>query len=108
MIWSLAQGSSGNAVGVDRPGNRLVSCEILQNDQWVPIDPGKNYRIAINSFMYQQSGDGYFWFKQFGTRPLNTMSTLYSVLVENASRQEILDPIPKDGRLVIRGKPVNE
>jgi len=61
----------------------------------------KNYRVLSNSYMVNQEGDGYFWFKRYGKNPNNTYSTFYSILADFAQEKGVLNPGKPDNRLRI-------
>ncbi len=40
------------------PGSRVKSVEVMDNGNWAPIDPDKDYLVASNNYV-RQGGDGY-------------------------------------------------
>jgi 5'-nucleotidase len=86
---------------VVKPGNRVDNIKVLQEGQWVDLDPEKEYSILSNSFIVNHEGDGYFWFKKYGTALKNTYTTFYSIMAEAIDMQKVLSPKAKDGRLEI-------
>jgi len=86
---------------VVKPGNRVDNIKVLQEGHWVDLDPEKEYSILSNSFIVNHEGDGYFWFKKYGTALKNTYTTFYSIMAEAIDMQKVLSPKAKDGRLEI-------
>ncbi len=68
---------------------------------WVPIDLSKTYTIATTTFLAQNGGDHYYWFKKFGEKSHNTYSTIYSILAEEITHSKTLNPAPIDGRILV-------
>lgn len=90
---------------VATPGSRVSSVEVLGEDgTWAPLDLDATYSVLSNSFIVKHAGDGYFWFTRYGQNVKNTYSTFYSILAEAASNNDVLSPLPPDGRVsIIRG-----
>ena len=86
---------------VIKPGNRVDSIKVLQERKWVDLDPKKEYSILSNSFIVNHEGDGYFWFKKYGTDMKNTYTSFYSIMAEVIDAQKVLTPKAKDGRIEI-------
>ena len=86
---------------VIKPGKRVDNIKVLQEGKWVDLDPKKEYSILSNSFIVNHEGDGYFWFKKYGTELKNTYTTFYSIMAEYIDTQKVLSPKAKDGRLEI-------
>ena len=86
---------------VMKPGNRVDNIKVFQEGKWIDLDPEKEYNILSNSFIVKHEGDGYFWFKKYGTELKNTYTTFYSIMAEVIDTQKILSPKAKDGRLEI-------
>jgi len=86
---------------VVRPGNRVDNIKALEKGNWVELDPEKTYKILSNSFIVKNEGDGYFWFKKYGTDLKNTYTTFYSIMAEFIETYTVLSPKAKDGRLEI-------
>lgn len=86
---------------VIRAGNRVDNIKVLNQGKWVDIDPEKTYTLLSNSFIVNHEGDGYFWFKKYGTNLKNTYTTFYSIMAEFIETHNVLSPKNKDGRLEI-------
>ncbi len=86
---------------VIKPGKRVDSIKVLQEGKWIDLDPKKEYSILSNSFIVNHEGDGYFWFKKYGTDLKNTYTTFYSIMAEYIDTQKVLSPKAKDGRIEI-------
>jgi 5'-nucleotidase len=86
---------------VMRKGERVEAIKIHLNGKWTNIDPEKTYSIASNSFIVENEGDGYFWFKKYGSNFENTFATFYSIMAETIEDKKVLSPKEKDGRLEI-------
>ena len=82
-------------------GNRVTEEKILQNGKWVEIEPEKEYSVLTNSFIALKGGDGYYWFKKYGTDAQNTYATFYSIMSEEVDEKKELTPKEKDGRIVV-------
>ena len=82
-------------------GSRIIDSKILQNGKWVEIEPEKVYSVLTNSFIALKGGDGYYWFKKYGTDPQNTYATFYSIMAEEASEKKELTPKGLDGRITV-------
>ena len=82
-------------------GSRIIDSKILQNGKWVEIEPEKVYSVLTNSFIALKGGDGYYWFKKYGTDPQNTYATFYSIMSEEASEKKELTPKELDGRITV-------
>lgn len=86
---------------VIKTGNRVDNIKVLKKGKWVDLDPKKEYSILSNSFIVNHEGDGYFWFKKYGTDLKNTYTTFYSIMAEVIDTKRVLSPKAKDGRLEI-------
>ena len=86
---------------VIQKGNRVKDIKVLQNGKWVELDLEKEYTLVINSFIGQESGDGFFWFSKYGSDIQNTYATFYSIMSEEIDEKKELTPKEKDGRLQI-------
>ena len=86
---------------ITQRGSRVEEIMIDENGKWVALDEQKSYRVLSSSFIVNYEGDGYFWFKRYGTKPKNTYSTFYSIISEFLNQNRELSPKPKDGRLEI-------
>jgi len=80
-------------------GERVEDIKILQDGKWVELDLTKEYSILTNSFVAQKGGDGFFWFKKYGTDFQNTYATFYSIMSEEINEKKELTPKEKDGRV---------
>lgn len=84
------------------PGERVVEVTVLTADgERKPLDPDRDYTVLSNSFIMQNEGDGYFWFKRYATNLENTYSTFYSILAEIACNEGVLNSEATDGRLTV-------
>jgi 5'-nucleotidase len=86
---------------VIQEGERVKDIKVLQNGQWVDLDPNKKYTMLTNAFIAQKGGDGFFWFKKYGTDFQNTYATFYSIMSEEVDEKKELTPKNKDGRLIV-------
>jgi len=82
-------------------GKRVDNIQVLLNGKWFPLDEKRDYTVLSNSFIVNHEGDGYFWFKQYGTDMKNTFATFYSIMAEYIDHNKVLTPKSKDGRLEI-------
>jgi len=82
-------------------GERVTEAKILQNGKWVDIEPEKEYSVLTNSFIALKGGDGYYWFKKYGTNTQNTYATFYSIMAEEINEKKELTPKGRDGRIVV-------
>lgn len=83
------------------PGERVTEAKVLQDEKWVDIEPEKEYSVLTNSFIVLKGGDGYYWFKKYGSDSQNTYATFYSIMSEEVSEHKELTPKEKDGRIVV-------
>jgi len=72
-----------------------------RNGTFSPLDEKRSYRILSNAYLVKHAGDGYFWFGTYGTRPVNTYTTLYSIMATYLEKHKTLNPKPLDGRLKV-------
>jgi 5'-nucleotidase len=86
---------------VVQKGERVTEIKVLQDGKWVDVDPKKEYTVLSNSFITQKGGDGYFWFKKYGTDAQNTYATFYSIMAEEVDEKKELTPKEKDGRITV-------
>jgi 5'-nucleotidase len=84
-----------------KKGSRVTEIKIQKGENWVDIETEKAYSILSNSFIVNDEGDGYFWFKKYGTDMKNTYATFYSIMAEFIERHKVLSPKAKDNRLNI-------
>jgi phosphoenolpyruvate synthase/pyruvate phosphate dikinase len=82
-------------------GSRVKDIRVLEEDKWVALDPNKTYSILTNSFIALKGGDGYFWFKKYGSDFKNTYETFYSIMANAVQRRGELTPQERDGRLIV-------
>jgi len=82
-------------------GSRVKDIQLWDNGKWGDVKPEKSYSVLSNSFIVRDEGDGYFWFKKYGTNMKNTYATFYSIMAEFIDRHKVLSPKEKDGRLQI-------
>jgi len=87
---------------VTQPGTRVTGISVAAKDgSYLSLDPDKIYSIACNAYLAERKGDKYYWFKQFGQDPVNTYTTLYSVLAEKFYKKKIINTPPPDGRVTV-------
>jgi 5'-nucleotidase len=80
-------------------GSRVKDIKVLEDDRWVDIDDNKTYSVLTNAFIALKGGDGYFWFKKYGSDFKNTYETFYSIMANVGQEKGELTPSKKDGRL---------
>ena len=86
---------------ITRTGERVDHIEVYIDGKWLPLDEKRAYSVLSNSFIVNHEGDGYFWFKKYGTDMKNTYTTFYSIMAEYIDHNKGLTPYVKDGRLEI-------
>jgi len=86
---------------ITRTGERVDNIEVSIDGKWLPLDDNRTYSVLSNSFIVNHEGDGYFWFKKYGTDMKNTYTTFYSIMAEYIDHNKSLTPYAKDGRLEI-------
>jgi len=86
---------------ITRAGQRVDHIEVYIEGKWIPLDEKKEYSVLSNSFIVNHEGDGYFWFKKYGTEMKNTFTTFYSIMAEHIHNHKTLTPKAKDGRIKI-------
>ncbi len=86
---------------VIKAGNRVDNIKVLQEGKWANLESEKEYTLLSNSFIVTHEGDGYFWFKKYGTDLVNTYATFYSIMAAPIGTKKVLSPKGKDGRLLI-------
>ena len=95
--------NASKELNVTRTGNRVHAIRILNaNGQWQPLEADKIYRVLSNSYLVNQQGDGYFWFKRYGRNLENTYSTFYSILAEFIGNKGVLNPGKSDQRITVK------
>ncbi len=82
-------------------GKRVDNIKVFIENKWVALDEKKTYSVLSNSFIVNHEGDGYFWFRKYGTDMKNTFTTFYSIMAEYIDHNKVLSPYGKDGRLEI-------
>jgi len=98
---NLSKDDANDSCFISLPGNRVTKIQILSNFKAKSVEKNELYTIAVNSFLFEHAGDGYFWFKEFGSSVKGTRLTIYSLLIDHIINQGTVDPIPCDGRLII-------
>jgi 5'-nucleotidase len=82
------------------PGSRVRSVEVAQGGGFIPLDPGRVYRVATNDFM-RRGGDGYAMFRDRALDPYDG-----GVLMEEAVAEVIAAgrgaAATTDGRITAR------
>lgn len=82
------------------PGSRVRSVQVAQGGGFVPLDPGRVYRVATNDFM-RRGGDGYAMFRDRALDPYDG-----GVLMEEALAEVIATgrgtAVVLDGRIAAR------
>ena len=84
-----------------KAGDRVDQIKVLSDGKWQDVDPEKEYKILSNSFMVQDGGDGYFWFKKYGSDLKNTYASFYSIMADYLENKKVLTPAQADGRVVL-------
>jgi 5'-nucleotidase len=70
--------------------------KVLEDGKWVDIDDNKTYSVLTNSFIALKGGDGYFWFKKYGSDFKNTYESFYSIMANTVQKRGELIPSKKD------------
>ncbi len=87
---------------IETPGERVCDAGVVKKDGTVvPLEDEKSYKVLSNAYLVNHSGDGYFWFGQYGTGQKNTFTTFYTVMASYLEAHKVMDPKPLDGRLKI-------
>ena len=84
-----------------KKGERVDNIKVFVDGKWQAVDPERDYKVLSNSFMVQDGGDGYFWFKKYGSDLQNTFSTFYSIMADYLYKEKVLTPGKPDGRIVV-------
>lgn len=85
---------------VENSGEKISNIEVvLSAGVAEDLEPNKIYSIACNAFLVEKMGDGYFWFKQYGSDLQNTYLTIYSVLMEAFHINKTINIPDSDGRI---------
>ncbi len=85
---------------VVQTGERIIKLEILSDGKWTPVDPEASYRMLGNAYLVN-GGDGYFWFKKYGSGFSDTYTTFYSIMASHLSKYGELTPPQADGRITV-------
>ncbi len=80
-------------------GNRIVSIEVLNNNQWEPIVPSKTYTVYINSWL-AEGGDGNYIFNDKNLKKEDTTVLTSDILASYITKNSPINPVV-DGRIVI-------
>ena len=86
---------------ITKPGERVDNIQVLIDGKWQAIDPEREYKIVSNSFMVEKGGDGYFWFKKYGSDMKNTYASFYSIMADFLNDKKVLTPGKPDGRIEV-------
>ena len=86
---------------ITRKGERIDNIQVFIDGKWQAVDPEYEYKVLSNSFMVEKGGDGYFWFKKYGTDMQNTFASFYSIMADFLYKEKVLTPGKKDGRIEI-------
>ncbi len=84
-----------------KKGERVDKIQVFIDSKWQAVDPEYDYTILSNSFMVTDGGDGYFWFKKYGSDLKNTYSTFYSIMADYLYEKKVLTPGKPDGRIEV-------
>ena len=96
-------GEQNGTWSVSQPGKRVSDIQVAtDNDAFAPIDPEAVYSVASNAYLAGRMGDKYFWFKQYGQDPVNTYTSLYSILAEEFNNSKVINPPEPDGRILVQ------
>jgi len=83
-------------------GKRVTDVTVTDGDgSYQALDHDKIYSVACNAYLAEKSGDRYFWFKLYGQNPVNTYTSLYSILAEEFGKQKVVNTPEADGRITI-------
>ncbi len=88
---------NGKAVGILKPGRRVVRLEVLSGGHYVPVDPDRVYSIATNRYM-ADGGDGYIMLRDSAVSKMDSYVTVKSVVQNALSGKTVSMPDP-DGRI---------
>ncbi len=85
---------------IEQAGERVSKIGIVLPDGTLkPLEDEKEYTLLSNAYLVTHAGDGYFWFKQYGTNPKNTYTTFYTIMAGYLEKHTVMNPKPVDGRL---------
>ena len=96
--------SDGNWT-IEKEGERVTQVNIVNSSGGLePLDDTKIYKVLSNAYLVNNAGDGYFWFKKYGTNQINTYTTFYTIMAGYLQTHKLMDPPDLDGRLTILNK----
>ena len=81
-------------------GTRICCIEVKKEGKWQPLQERKVYNVLTNAFL-AKGGDGYFWFKKYGKKSINTYTSFYSLMLQILHKQKELTPPLPDGRIKV-------
>ena len=79
------------------PGSRVVSVEVMQNGEFVPLDADKVYGVVTNNYV-RSGGDGYAIFAEAGMNAYDFGPNLEDVVAEYLAENSPYQPMT-DGRI---------
>jgi len=79
-------------------GSRIVSAEVQENGQWVPVDPAKTYNAVTNNYV-RNGGDGYAMFAGEDKNAYDFGPALEDVLADYIAKQGGSITPATDGRI---------
>ena len=83
-------------------GERVSDVKIvIQNSTLQSLEDEKVYKVLSNAYLVTHAGDGYFWFKQYGSDSKNTYTSFYTIMTNYLENHTVMDPKAVDGRLKI-------
>src|SRR5690606_26041898 len=80
-------------------GERVVSVEVMEGGEWVPLDPDKVYTVATNNYV-RNGGDGYAMFAGDDKNAYDYGPGLENVLADYIAEQGGSITPYTDGRIV--------
>jgi len=87
---------------IEKEGKRVTRVNIVNSSGGLePLDDTKIYKILSNAYLVNHAGDGYFWFKKYGTNQINTYTTFYTIMTGYLETHNLMNPPSLDGRLSI-------
>jgi len=96
--------SDGNWT-IKKEGKRVTQINIINSSAGLePLDDTKIYKVLSNSYLVNNAGDGYFWFKKYGINQINTYTTFYTIMAGYLQTHKFMNPPALDGRLTIFNK----
>ena len=98
----VIQQNPDNSWVIVTAGERVSEVMIVGKDNvLVPLDENQSYTVLSNAYLVEHTGDGYFWFEQYGKMQKNTYTTFYTVMASYLETHKVMNPQPVDGRLKI-------